>query len=146
MIHVRNDSILCQIFPSNLKGVAPDWFYSPLQRLFRNFEDLTKLFLDQYSSHSEFKKNNHHLISLKIRSSDSLKAHIRYFQNQLTRAHNCNEDTSALTFINGLKVSHPLYNHLVKYNVTCWSVILYRVQPYLVGRSDEKLRQPIFQP
>ena len=45
--------------------------------------------------------------------------------------HNCSEDVAALAFISGLRVTHPLSKHLVKYNVTRWSEILYLSQPYI---------------
>ena len=60
-----------------------------------------------------------------MRPSDSLKAYIGYFQDQLAKVHNCSEDASALAFINGLQITLPLYKHLVKHNVTRWSEILY---------------------
>ena len=78
----------------------------------------------------EFKQNNHHLPSLKMRLSNSLKAHIGYFQNQLTKVHNYSENASALAFISGLRVTHPLYKHLMKYT-TCWSEVVYWAQPYI---------------
>ena len=53
-----------------------------------------------------------------MKPSDSLKVYISYFQNQLVKVHNCNDDASALAFISGLRVTHLLYKHLVKYNVT----------------------------
>jgi len=75
------------------------------------------LFLSQYSSRQEFKQNNH-LLPVKMRPSDSLKAYIGYFQNQITKVHHCSENVSALTYISGLRIIHPLYKHLVKYNTT----------------------------
>ena len=51
-----------------------------------------------------------------MRPSDNLKAYIGYFQNQLAKVHNCNEDASILAFISGLQVIHLLYKLLVKYN------------------------------
>ena len=78
VIHFRNDSILCR-FSSSLKGAASDWFYSLPPCSIYNFRDFTRLFLTQYSSHQEFKKNNYHFFSIKMRSSDSLKAYIGYF-------------------------------------------------------------------
>ena len=102
VIHARNDSILCWIFPSNLKGVASDWFYSLLPRSIHRFEYLTKLFITQYSSRQAFKQNNHYLLSIKMKLSHSLKVYIGYFQNQLAKVHNCSEDVSALAFIGRL--------------------------------------------
>jgi len=123
VINVRNNSILCQIFsPSERDNLRLVLLPSP--RFIHNFRGLRKLFLVQYSSHQEFKQNNHHLFSVKMRPSDGLKAYISYFHNQLAKVHNCSA-------INGLRVSHTLYKHLVKYNVTRWSEILYRAQPYI---------------
>ena len=86
-------------------------------RSIHSFGDLTKLFLAQYSFLQEFKQNNHHLLSIKMRPSDSLKAYIGYFQNQLAKVHNYSEDASALAFISELWVTNLLYKHLVKYVV-----------------------------
>jgi len=61
-----------------------------------------------------------------MRPSDNLKAYIGYFQNLLVKVHNYNEDASVLAFISGLRVTYPLYKHLMKYDVTHWSKILYR--------------------
>jgi len=57
-----------------------------------------------------------------MRPSESLKVYIDYFQNQLAKVHNYSEDRS-------LRVTHPLYKYLVKYNVTHWSEVLYRAKP-----------------
>jgi len=51
-----------------------------------------------------------------MRPSDSLKAYIGYFQSQLANVHNCSEDAFAIAFISGLRITYPLYKHLVKYN------------------------------
>ena len=93
--------------------VASDWFYS----LLRNFEEVSEAFLTQYASRHEIKKNNH-LLTIRIKPGDSLEDYMNYFQNQLTRVHNCSDDVVALAFINGLQISHPPHKHLLKYNVT----------------------------
>ena len=49
VIYAQNGPILCRIFPSSLKGVVSDWFYSLSSRSIHNFKYLTKLFLSQYS-------------------------------------------------------------------------------------------------
>jgi len=41
----------------------------------------------------------------------------------------CGENVSALAFISGLQVSHSLYKHLLKHNVT--QMVLSRIQPYI---------------
>jgi len=63
--------------------------------------------------------------------SDNLRSYIAFFQSQLAKVPNCLEDVSALVFISGLQVSHSLYKHLLKYNVTRMSEVLSRAQPYI---------------
>ena len=65
-----------------------------------------------------------------MRPGDSLKSYINFFQKQLTKVSNCGEKVSALAFISGLQVTHPLYKHLLK-QVSKMSEILSRTQPYI---------------
>ena len=134
VVYFHNVSLMCLIFPSNLEGVVSDWFYSLPSPSLYNFEEITEalLTLTQYVSRREAKKNNHHrLLTVKIRSGDSLKSYIGYFQNQLAKVPNSDEDVSALAFISGLQISHPLYKHLLKHDVTRMSKVLTRVQCYI---------------
>ena len=48
-----------------------------------------------------------------MRSSDSLKVYVGYFQSQLTKVHNYSENVSTLAFIGGLQVTHALYKYLM---------------------------------
>jgi len=116
VVHARNDSILCRI--------ASDCFYSLPPRSIHDFEDLTKFFLSLSTLPPGVQVEQPSSLLRQVEISDSLKAYIGYFQNQLVKIHNCSEDASALVFINGLQVTYPLYKHLMKYNVTCWSEVL----------------------
>jgi len=53
-----------------------------------------------------------------MRQRDSLKSYISFFQSQLVKLPYCSDDVFALAFISGLQVSHPMYKHLLKQNVT----------------------------
>ena len=129
VVHSHNNPLMCLIFPSSLKGMASDWFYSLPPYSLRNFE-VSEAFLTLYASRRETKRNNHYLLTVNMRQSDNFKSYIGYFQSQLAKVPNCGEDISALTFISGLQVSHPLYKHLLKYNITRMSDVLSRAQPY----------------
>ena len=96
-------------FPSSLKGVASDWFYS-LPLSLHNFEEVFKAFLIQYASHRETKRNNHQLLTIKMRQSDSLKFYIGYLQSQLVKVPNCDEDVLHLRSSVGCKSFTPCTN------------------------------------
>ena len=128
VVYSRKDPLMCPTFPFSLKGVS--WFSLPPHSLC-NFEEVFETFLTQYASHREAKRNNHHLLTVKMSQNDNLKSYIGYFQSQLDTVPNCDEDFSALVFISGLQFSHPLYNHLLKHNVNQMSEALSRAQPYI---------------
>ena len=66
VVYSRNGPLLCITFTSSLKGMASDWFYSLSPRSLHNFKEVTETFLTQYASRREAKRNNHHLLSVKI--------------------------------------------------------------------------------
>ena len=72
------------------------------------------------------KKNDHHLLTVKMRQGDNLKSCIGYFQSQLAKVPQFSEDVSAPAFISDLQVSHHLYKYLLKHNVIWMSEILSR--------------------
>ena len=110
LVHSHKNPLMYLTFSSSLKGVSPDWFYSLPPHLLHSFEEITKVFLTQYVSRREAKKNNHHVISIKMRQGDNLMSYISYFHNQLTKIPNCGKDVSTLVFIIGLQISHPYKN------------------------------------
>ena len=65
-----------------------------------------------------------------MRPGDSLKSYISFLRGQLAKVSNCDE-VSALAFINGLQVTHPLYKHLLKHNVAKMSEVLSHAQSYI---------------
>ena len=89
------------------------------------------MFLTQWTSRREAKKNKYHLLTVKMKHGDNLKSFIYYFQSQLVKVPNQGMDVFALAFISGLQVSHFLYKHLLKHNATWTSEVLYRAQAYI---------------
>jgi len=53
-----------------------------------NFEEVSEAFLTQYASCREAKRNNNHLLTIKMRQGDNLKYYIKYFQSQLAKISN----------------------------------------------------------
>ena len=61
-----------------------------------------------------------------MRSGESLKSYVNYFQGQITLVYNCNEDVAVAAFISGLQVTDPFYKHLLKNNITKMRDIIVR--------------------
>jgi len=82
-------------------------------------------FYHQYTAQWELRKNSNHLLTIKMKSGESLKQYVDHFQSQMALVYNCNDDVVADTFISGMQVTHS-YKHLVKHEVTKMRDILAR--------------------
>ena len=111
---------------SSIEGVTYHWFYSLPRNSLQNFHDVTDAFYNQFVPRREFQRNINHLFTVKMKSEESLKNYINYFQSQMALVYNCNEDVATAVFINGLQVKNPFYKHLVKNDVTKMRDILIR--------------------
>ena len=106
------------MFPSSLKGLASDWFYSLKPGILHTFEQVAQAFLTQYSSCQEYKKNSNHLFTVKMVPGESLKTYLTRFQSERAKVHHCSDDVAAATFISGLQVKHAFFASLVKHDIT----------------------------
>ena len=136
VVYFHNDSLMCLTFPSNVKGVASNWFFFLTLQSLHNFEEVTQAFLTQYASHWEAKRNNHHLLSIKMRQSDNLKCYISYFQGQLAKASTAMRTSLHSRSSAGCKSLTPYTKHLLKRNVTRMSEVLSQAQPYISWRRQ----------
>ena len=67
-----------------------------------------------------------------MKPRESLKNYVNYFQSQMALLYNYNEDVAAGAFINGLRVTHSFYKHLVKNDVNKMRDILVWPQKYML--------------
>ena len=68
---------------------------------------------------------------VKMKSGESLKSYVTYFQSQMALVYNYNEDVAITTFISTLQVTHSFYKHLIKNEVTKMWDVLTRAQKYI---------------
>ena len=79
-----------------------------------------------------------------MKSGESLKNYVSYFQSQMALVYNCNENVIAAVFISGLQVTHSFYKHLVKNDVTKMRDIFVRAQN--TCRSRKQRGVPLLAP
>ena len=114
-VHSYDDYLMCRVFSSSVNGLALEWFYSLSSRSLRSFKEISDAFFNQYTLRQEFKKNNNHLLTIKMKSGETFKHYIDYFQNHMVIVYNCSDDVAVATFIAGLQTDHSFYKHLVKH-------------------------------
>jgi hypothetical protein len=127
-MYSHDDRIMCRVFPSSLKDVASNWFYSLRPNSLHTFDEVSRAFVDQYISRKEIMKNSYTLLSLKMGSGESLKNYLSRFQNEVATIHNCSDEVAAAAFIGGLPPTHKFFEVLVEHGVTQMSEVVRRAQ------------------
>ena len=105
VVHSHDDLFLSRVFWCSLKGAAYNWFYSPkhlwlvllpLMPLLWSFKEVKHAFYYQYAFQQGPKKNNSHLLTIKMKPGASLKYFVSYFQSQMALVYNFNDDMATL--------------------------------------------------
>jgi hypothetical protein len=127
-MYSHDDRIMCRVFPSSLKDVASNWFYSLRPNSLHTFDEVYRAFVDQYISRKKIMKNSLTLLSFKMGSGESLKNYLSRFQNEVATIHNCSDEVAAAAFIGGLPLTHKFFEILVEHGVTQMSEVVRRAQ------------------
>ena len=80
-VYSHDDILLYRAFLSSLKEAAYYWLYSLPKNLLWSFHDVTDTFYNQFASRRDFQRNINHLLTVKMKSGESLKNYVNYFQS-----------------------------------------------------------------
>ena len=130
-LYAHNDLLFYRAFPSSLKGVTYHWFYSLPRNSLWNYHEVTNAFYNQFASWRKIHRNSNHLLIVKMKTGESLKNYINYFQSQIALVYNYNENIATTALISWLQVTNPFYKYLVKNDVTKIRDIRARMQKYI---------------
>ncbi|KAM2538515.1 hypothetical protein TB2_023952 [Malus domestica] len=104
---------MCKIFTTTLQGKAQDWFYTLWPQSIRNFDELSLVFIKEYSSCRSIKKKSDHLFDVKKNPKESLPDYVRRFKAEKARIVGCNDSIAKAAFQKGLPTDHLLFGKLI---------------------------------
>ena len=80
-LDIRNDALLCKVFPTSLHGQALSWFHRLPKNSMNNFLDLSKAcFVGHYLCSARHKQNISTLQNLKMQENESLREFVKWFK------------------------------------------------------------------
>ena len=110
------DEIMCRVFPTTLKGSAQVWFSKIPPNSVSSFEELSKLFVNNFIGGQRHKHSSSSLLTIEQGENESLRSFITHFNREaltvdevddkLLLAASCNEVNSDL-FIHNLYEKEP---------------------------------------
>ncbi|KAM2524373.1 hypothetical protein PS1_031100 [Malus domestica] len=113
ILYRNNDARICKIFATTLQGEAQDWFHTLPPQSIRSFNELSFVFIKEYSSNRSIKRTSEHLFNIVKDPRETIHYYVRRFKAEKAKIVGCNEDIATTAFRNGLPTKHPLFGKLI---------------------------------
>ena len=110
-VHLKDEALLCKIFPSSLGPVAMRWFNGLKANSINSFRELTQSFGSRFVTCSRVPRPLDSLLSLSIREGETLKAYSDRYWEMYNEIDGDFEDVAISTFKVSLPNEHGLRNH-----------------------------------
>ncbi|XP_020574065.1 uncharacterized protein LOC110020338 [Phalaenopsis equestris] len=128
-MHIQRDSdaLLRQVFQATLKGQARTWFYSLPWGTVNTFNELARLFVEQFVANRQIINDSSHLSGIHQSKGESLKDYFRRFSTEARQIPGVDPDLLRGVFLGGLRPG-PLYSSLIWETVRSYADLVYRVE------------------
>ncbi|XP_070670830.1 uncharacterized protein [Malus domestica] len=113
IIYRSNDALMCKIFTTTLQGEGQDWFHTLPPQSIQSFNELSFIFINEYSSNCSIKMTSDHLFNIVKDPKETIRDYVMRFKAEKAKIVGCNEDIATAAFRNGLLTEHPLFEKLI---------------------------------
>ena len=106
------DKIMCRVFPTTLKGPARVWFSKIPLNTVSSFEELSKLFVNNFIRGQRHKRSSSSLLTIKQGKNESLRSFITHFNMEALTVDEMDDKVLLVAFHNGVNSDlfiHKLY-------------------------------------
>ncbi|XP_065629979.1 uncharacterized protein LOC136067698 [Quercus suber] len=106
------DEIMCRAFPTTLKGPARVWFSKILPNSVSSFEELSKLFVNNFIGGQRHKRSSSSLLTIEQGENESLRSFITRFNREALSVDEVDDKLLLAAFHNGVNSDlfiHKLY-------------------------------------
>ena len=106
------DEIMCKAFPTTLKGPARVWFNKIPLNIVRSFEELSKLFVNNFIRGQRHKCSSSNLLTIKQGENKNLRSFITRFSREALTVDEMDDKLLLAAFHNGVNSDlfiHKLY-------------------------------------
>ena len=117
-VHLKDEDLLCKIFPSSLRPVAMRWFNRLRANFINSFRELTQAFSSCFVTCSRVPRPLDSLLSLSMREGETLKAYSDRYWEMYNEIDGDFEDVAISTFKVGLSNEHGPRKSLTSKPVT----------------------------
>ena len=137
-IHLKDETLLCKIFPSSLGPMAMRWFNGLKAISINSFRELIQSFDSRFVTCSRVPRPLDSLLSLSMREGEILKAYLDRYWGMYNEINGDFQDVAINTFKVGLLNEHGLRKSLTGKPVTSVRQLMNRIDKYKMVEEDQQ--------
>ena len=138
VVHLKDEALLCKIFPSSLGPMAMRWFNGLKAISINSFKELIQSFDSRFVTCSRVPRPLDSLLSLSMREGEILKAYLDRYWGMYNEINGDFQDVAINTFKAGLLNEHGLRKSLTSKPITSVRQLMNRIDKYKKVEEDQQ--------
>ena len=138
-LHLGNDALICQMFPSSLGPMSLRWFNCLQHSSIHSWDELAEAFVSRFITNSRKPKEFDSLMSMRMKDSESLKSYSLRYWEVYNEVDGGTEEMAIKTFKLGLNPKSELRHNLSKRLAKSMRDLMSRIEQY-VQVEDDRVR------
>jgi hypothetical protein len=135
-LHLRNNALMCRMFPSSLGPMSLRWFNRLPHSSIYSWNELAEAFVSRFITNSRKPKEFASLMSMKMKDSESLKNYSARYWEVYNEVDGGTEDMAMKTFNEGLHPESELRHSLSKRSARSMRDLMSRIEQYVRVEED----------
>ena len=136
VVHSKNETLMCKVFPSSLEPVAIRWFNGLRKDSISSFKELTKAFRARFMTCNRVPRPLDSLLSMTMREEETLKTYSDKYCEMFNEINGDFDDMAIRTSKVGLPTKHDLRKSLTKKLIRSVRWLMDRIGEYKRVEED----------
>ena len=138
VVHSKNETLMCKVFPSSLGPMAIRWFDSLKEGSINSFKELTRAFGARFITCNRVPRPLDSLLFMTMQEGETLKMYSDRYLEMFNEIDENFDDVAIRTFKVGLPTEHDLRKSLTRKPVRSVHQLMDRINEYKQVGKDQQ--------
>ena len=138
VVHSKNETLMCKVFPSSLGPMAIRWFNSLKEGSLNSFKELTRAFGARFITCNRVPRPLDSLLFMTMQEGETLKMYSDRYLEMFNEIDENFDDVAIRTFKVGLPTEHDLRKSLTRKPVRSVHQLMDCINEYKQVRKDQQ--------
>ena len=141
VVHLKNETLMCKVFPSSLRLVAMRWFDGLKDGSINSFKEITRTFWALFVTCNRVPQPLDSLLSMTMQEGETLKTYSDKYWEMFNKIDGNLDDVAIRTFKVSLPTKHNLRKSLTRKPVMSVCLLMDRIDEYKQVDEDQQQRK-----